>query len=65
MKREEEGGGEGSGYTVFSATPARAEVAMVTGRAEAEPPSTYPIRARERERESERRERKVRVGKRQ
>lgn len=52
-------------HTAFSATPARALVAMATGRAEAEPPSTYPIRVRargekkrggERERESLREE---------
>lgn len=41
------GGALGSGYTVFSATPARAVVTMATGRAEAKPPSTYPIRVGE------------------
>lgn len=42
---DEEGLGGVRLYSLL-ATPARAVVAMVTGRAEAEPPPTYPIRVR-------------------
>lgn len=43
--------GKGGGC---QATPARATVAMTMGRAEAKPPLTYPIRARERRDRGER-----------